>query len=286
MKAIVITGASSGIGFEIARLLSRNHLVMGIGRNKTNCEKAEELILSENPDARIVYFVADLIQQHEVNRVADEIIAYLESNKNIQLHGLINNAGCVRSWYTTSDEGYEQQFALNHLAGFLLTYRLLPFIIKAKGRVIMTGSQSHKGIKMHWSDVMLRKRYNPLTAYKQSKLCNILFAKCLDDRLEDTGVKSYVVDPGLVKTDIGNKQTGGLVNLIWSIRKKHGVSPEVPASTYEFLLEKHPAPPGLYYCLFKEKAYSRQVTSENADKLFSLSQKLCGISYDRRAKRL
>ena len=46
---------------------------------------------------------------------------------------------------------------------------------------------------------MLRKRYNPLTAYKQSKLCNILFAKGLDDRLEDTGVKSYVVDPGLVK---------------------------------------------------------------------------------------
>lgn len=277
MKAVVITGASSGIGFEIARLLSKNYLVIGIGRSKTNCKNAKDAILNENPDAKIVYFIADLIQQNEVNRVADEIIAYLESSNNSKLYALVNNAGCVRSWYTTSEEGYEQQFSLNHLAGFLLTYRLLPLIIKAEGRIIMTGSQSHKGIKMHWDDVMLRKKYNPLTAYKQSKLCNILFARGLNDRLGNTGVKAYVVNPGLVKTDIGNKQTGGIVNLIWSIRKKHGVSPKVPAKTYEFLIEKHPAPPGLYYCLCKEKAYSRQVTSENADRLFVLSRKLCGI---------
>lgn len=285
MKTIVITGASSGIGFEIARLLSKNYSVIGIGHSKSNCNNAKELILSENPNAKIVYFIADLIHQNEVSRVADEIAAYLKSSNN-ELYGLINNAGCVRSWYTTSDEGYEQQFSLNHLAGFLLTYRLLPFIIKAKGRIIMTGSQSHKGIRMHWNDVMLRKRYNPLTAYKQSKLCNILFAKGLNDRLTNTGIMAYVVDPGLVKTDIGNKQTGGIVNLVWLMRKKHGVSPEVPAKTYEFLLDKHPASPGLYYCSCKEKGYSRQVTSENADKLFVLSQKLCGISYDRWEEKL
>lgn len=286
MKTIVITGASSGIGFEIARLLSKNYFIIGIGHSKTNCEHAKELILSENPNAKIVYFIADLIQQNEVNRVADEVAAFLESSNNSELYGLINNAGCVRSWYTTSDEGYEQQFSLNHLAGFLLTYRLLPFIIKVKGRIIMTGSQSHKGIKMHWNDVMLRKRYNPLTAYKQSKLCNILFAKGLNERLTDTGITAYVVDPGLVKTDIGNKQTGGLVNLIWSIRKKHGVSPDVPAKTYAFLLDKHPSPPGLYYCSCKEKEYSGQVTDNNADKLFALSHNLCGISYDRWEEKL
>lgn len=281
MKAVVITGASSGIGFEIARLLSKNYFVIGIGRNKNNCARSKELILSENSDAKIVYFIADLIQQNEVNRVADEIRAYLENNKNLELYGLINNAGCVRSWYTTSEEGYEQQFALNHLAGFLLTYRLLPFIIKAKGRIIMTGSQSHKGIKMRWNDVMLRQRYNPLTAYKQSKLCNILFAKGLNDRFACAGIRAYVVDPGLVRTDIGNKQTGYLVNLIWSIRKKHGISPEIPAKTYEFLVGTQPEPKGLYYRLCEEKAYSRQVTSENADRLFLLSEELCGISYNR-----
>lgn len=281
MKTVVITGASSGIGFETTRILSRNHTVIGVGHNSVNCERAKELIKSENPEANVTYFVADLIQQSEVNRVADEVASYLESLGNGELYGLINNAGCVRSWYTTSEEGYEQQFSLNHLAGFLLTYRLFPFIARAKGRIIMTGSQSHKGIKIHWDDVMLRKGYNPLTAYKQSKLCNILFAKGLNDRFSKTGIRAYVVDPGLVKTDIGNKNTGGLVSFIWSIRKKHGISPAIPAKTYEFLLNEKTAPAGLYYSQCREKKYSRQVTGENADRLFKLSQELCGISYDR-----
>ena len=217
MKTVVITGASSGIGFETARLLSKNYSIIGIGHNKSNCERAKGLIKSKNPGADIIYLVADLIQQNEVNRIADEVASYLESSSYGELYGLINNAGCVRSWYTTSEEGYEQQFSLNHLAGFLLTYKLLPFIIKAKGRIIMTGSQSHKGIKMHWDDVMIRKRYNPLTAYKQSKLCNILFAKGLNDRFINT-------------TDIGNKYTGGLVRFIWSIRKKRGLNDYVVSS--------------------------------------------------------
>jgi NAD(P)-dependent dehydrogenase (short-subunit alcohol dehydrogenase family) len=117
------------------------------------------------------------MQQREVVRVADEINQYLNEKCNGELYALINNAGCVRSWYMTTDEGYEQQFALNHLAGFLLTYKLLPALKKAQGRVIMTGSESHKGIKVNWDNIMLLRRYNPLTAYKQSKLCNILFAK-------------------------------------------------------------------------------------------------------------
>lgn len=281
MKTVVITGASSGIGFETARLLSKNYSIIGIGHIKSNCERAKELIKSENPNANVIYFVADLIQQNEVNRVADEVASYIESSNDCELYGLINNAGCVRSRYTTSEEGYEQQFSLNHLAGFLLTYRLLPFIIKANGRIIMTGSQSHKGIKMHWDDVMLRKRYNPLAAYKQSKLCNVLYAKGLNDRFINTGIRAYVVDPGLVKTDIGNKYTGGFVSFIWSIRKKGGVSPEVPAKTYEFLLNKQPAPTSLYYNKCKEKEYSKQVTGKNADRLFMLSEELCGISYSR-----
>ena len=186
-----------------------------------------------------------------------------------------------RSWYTTTEEGYEQQFALNYLAGFLLTYKLLPFLQKANGRVMMTGSESHKGIKVHWDDVMLRRGYNPLTAYKQSKLCNILFAKGLNDRYASKEIRAHVVDPGLVNTDIGNKQTGGLVNIIWAMRKKHGVSPEIPAKTFAFLCKQEPAPDGLYYYLCQESKYSKQVTSENADKLFELSERLCGIKYDK-----
>ena len=281
MKTIVITGATSGIGLETVRILTRQGFnILGIGHSNENCDKAEKDILSVNRNAKVTYFWGDLMQQREVLRVADEISAYLNKNCHGELYALINNAGCVRSWYMTTEEGYEQQFALNYLAGFMLTHELFPLLQNAKGRVIMTGSESHKGIKVHWDDVMLRRGYNPLTAYKQSKLCDILFAKGLNDRYAASGIHAYVVDPGLVNTDIGNKKTGILVNFVWALRKRHGVSPTVPAKTFAFLCEQKDAPQGLYYCRCKENAYSKQVTSENANRLFALSEQLCGIHYE------
>jgi len=278
MKTVVITGATSGIGLEVARLLAgQGFNVLGIGRDETRCRQAEASILSENPGARVACFAADLMQQREVVRIASVIRNLLDAQWNGELHALINNAGCVRSRYMTTEDGYEQQFALNHLAGFMLTHMLLPALLKARGRVILTGSNSHKGIRVHWKDPMFRRWYNPLIAYKQSKLCNILFAKGLNDRYGNTGIRAYVVDPGLVKTDIGNKETGFLVNLVWSLRKRHGVPPAVPAETYLYLCRQEPAPEGLYYYLCKEKAYSRQVTSENANRLFEISRRLCGL---------
>jgi len=221
------------------------------------------------------------MQEREVLRVADEIITRLNTDGHGELYALINNAGCIRSWYATTEEGYEQQFALNHLAGFLLTYKLLPLLQKANGRVMITSSGSHKGITVNWEDVMLRRGYNPLTAYKQSKLCNLLFAKALNDRYATKPIHAYAIDPGLVNTNIGNKKTGVLVNLIWSLRKRHGVAPTIPAQTYAFLCEQEHAPQGLYYYLGREAPYSKQVTSENASRLFMLSERLCGIQYSK-----
>jgi NAD(P)-dependent dehydrogenase (short-subunit alcohol dehydrogenase family) len=280
MKTIIITGATSGIGLAAARILTRSgYRVIGIGHDETRCRNAQASITAENPEGQFVWFCADLMQQREVLRLADSLADFLTTECGGELYALINNAGCVRSWYTTTEEGYEQQFALNYLAGFLLTYKLLSFLIKAHGRIIMTGSESHKGIRIRWNDVMLRNGYNPLTAYKQSKLCCILFAKGLNDRFASRGIRAYTVDPGLVNTDIGNKSTGGIVNFIWELRKKHGVSPEIPAKTYAFICTQPTAPEGLYYYLCRENTISRQVTSENADKLFDLSEQLCGIRY-------
>lgn len=278
MKTIVITGATSGIGLETARLLARQgFFVIGVSRCEEKCLAARESILADNSAANVTFFQADLMQQSEVNRVAEEISCCLEEKSRGELFALINNAGCVRSWYMTTDEGYEQQFALNHLAAFLLTYRLLPALKKGRGRVIMTGSKSHRGIKVQWDNVMLRKRYNPLKAYKQSKLCNLLFAQGLNDRYAAQGIRAYVVDPGLVNTDIGNKDNDGLVSFIWTLRKGRGVSPEIPAQTFAYLCQPESLPPGLYYYQCKEKKYSKEVTRENACRLFALSERYCGI---------
>ncbi len=280
MRYAVITGASSGIGLAAsAELAKKGYYIIGIGHDEQRCTAAVESVQSASADMSVRFLCGDLMQQREVTRIAGEITELLERENEGKLDILINNAGCVRSWYTTTEEGYEQQFALNHLAGFLLTYHLLSQLKRAGGKVIMTGSNSHKHFRMRWNDVMLTRGYNPLTAYKQSKLSNILFAKALNDRYAREGISACVVDPGLVRTEIGNKNTGGLVSWVWGLRKKHGVAVEVPAKTYGYLCDQNMEANELYYYLCRPRRYSRQVTRENADRLFALSERLCGVAY-------
>ena len=138
-KTIIITGATSGIGLETTRLLAgKGYCILAVGHSTANCEKADRDIRFGIPDADISWFAGDLMQQREVVRVAGEIKKRLNENGTESLYALINNAGCARSRYMTTEDGYEQQFALNHLAGFRLTHELLPYLLKEGGRVIMT----------------------------------------------------------------------------------------------------------------------------------------------------
>ena len=253
--------------------------VIGVGRSVQRGQEAKESILASHPQADATFLTADLMQQREVLRIAEEIQADLCEHGDHGLHALINNAGCVRSWYMTTDEGYEQQFALNTLAGFLLTHALFSQLKQASGRVIFTGSGSHKHVRVRWDDLMFSRRYRPLMAYKQSKLLSMLLAVGINERREATGVRAYVVDPGLVNTEIGSKETGGLVNFVWKLRKSSGVSPKVPAKTFAFLCDPAQEPQGLYYELTRERRYSAQVTRENAARLMAVAGQLCGVEF-------
>lgn len=124
MKTVVITGATSGIGLETAKKLAQKGFrVLGVGRSGERCASAENAVRAAAPGAETKYFTADLLRQREVNRLAEELTDHIAQSCGEELFALINNAGCARGCYMTTEDGYEQQFALNVLAGFLLTHR-------------------------------------------------------------------------------------------------------------------------------------------------------------------
>jgi len=271
MKTVVVTGATSGIGYAVCDLLLANgYAVIGIGRTAENSAAAREKLQVLHPTAHLLFLHGNLMEQYEVLRIASEIYDYVRDSHDGNLYALINNAGGVRSWYATTGDGLEQQFALNYMSGFLLTHELLPLLRHKESRVIFTSSQSHKFMRVNWSDLMFSRRYRPLLAYKQSKLLNLLLAY----KLNALGVRAYGVDPGLVQTDIGCKGTGGVVKWVWDKRKRHGTAPEIPAKTYLTLCNK--TPEGLYFRDSNPQKTSREVSLTNAQRLYDLSLALCG----------
>lgn len=283
----VITGATSGIGFATASLLAgRGVTVIGTGRDPVRCDRATEEIRKNYPDAKVFYLTADLSSLKQVWKLAEDIQALLKSLGKSHLDALVNNAGTFSDWYVSTPEGFELQFAVNHLAPFLLTRALLPNLMAApSARVITVSSGSHYGARIHWKDVLLRRHYNCLRAYKQSKLANVLFTAEFNRRFgSKLPVRAFAVDPGLVNTEIGLKGTSGLVRLIWNIRRKKGTDASVPASCITFLCcepQIHASPDEVYWKNCKPKTPSRYSQKPDvAARLWDISEKMCGIKYD------
>lgn len=285
-KVIVITGATSGIGLATAKeLAGSGAYVIGTGRSAERCIKAEEEIRKTFPEAKIHFLRADLSSLSEVARLAAAIEEKLSSDGFDRLDVLINNAGTVSSWYVSTADGFELQFAVNHLAPFRLTCELMPLLQRSReGTVIGVSSGSHYRTKIHWDDVMLRKHYNCLLAYKQTKLANVLFATELNRRLRKavSGIRAYAVDPGLVNTDIGLKGTDGIVKKVWKIRSRGGTPVEQPAHSIAWLATD-PAPrktEEVYWKDCEPLKPSRYSQLEDAgSRLWELSERMCGIHY-------
>ena len=281
-KTIVITGATSGIGFAALQALAPSGaLLIGTGRSEERAAAARQSLLEEYPLARVEFALADLVSQRGVRSLAKSIESILFAQRVKQIDVLVNNAAQIEPWYTATEDGYEVQFAVNHLAPFLLTHLLLPQLLTAEeGRIITVSSKSHRHMRIYWQDVMLRKIYNPLLAYKQSKLANVLFTVELNRRLSGTNVRAFAVDPGLVNTEIGLKNHSSLVRWVWEKRRQHGRTPAQGAATVVQLASCQTAEllPGDYWRDGKPIPPDRYaLLSVEGQRLWELSERLCGL---------
>lgn len=232
-RTYVVTGATSGIGLAAAALLARDGAaVIGLGRSPERCREAEAYLGRSRVQGRVRFLAADLSVQAEVRRAAAEIRAAVTA-----LDGLVNNAGVFTFLRSLTPDGFETQWAVNHLAPFLLTHELLPLLRRApRARVVTVSSGSHYHTRLRWDDLQLRRGYNGLLAYKRTKLCNVLFTTELRRRLgTDSTVQAFAADPGLVDTAIGFKHTPVLARWFWDRRRRGGITPEESARGVVYL---------------------------------------------------
>ncbi|CAN6440080.1 unnamed protein product [Victoria cruziana] len=205
----IVTGATSGIGMETARVLAlRGATVIVPTRSKENGEKAKEKIMKELPRAKIEVMELDLSSLTSVRSFA---AAFLTSNKPLNL--LINNAGIFGCPFQLSEDGIELQFATNHIGHFLLTNLLLDKMKATaresgtEGRIVIVASEAHS--RTYESGIPFEmindpSGYGRFKAYGESKLANILHAKELSRRLQAKGAKvtANSLHPGAIPTNI------------------------------------------------------------------------------------
>jgi NAD(P)-dependent dehydrogenase (short-subunit alcohol dehydrogenase family) len=206
-KTALITGANSGIGYQAALELARHgaHVFLGC-RSAEKGQAALARLLSEAPGASAELVLLDVSSIADVRRFATQFLT-----RTTPLDLLINNAGVMAlNPRQVTPEGFERQFATNHLGHFALTGLLLPAIMAAPApRVITVASLAHKTGKIHFDDLQMQNNYSPWGAYNQSKLANILFAKELARRAAGSNLISLPVHPGVSQTSIVDNGPAG-----------------------------------------------------------------------------
>jgi retinol dehydrogenase-12 len=278
-KTCLVTGATSGIGYETALCLARSGArVIGVGRDEVRCEEAAARIAAAAagvPGAEVRYEVADLSAQTEVCALAARV-----AEREPRLDVLVNNAGLFTFRRAVSVDGIEMQLAVNHLAPFLLTNELLPILAAApRARVVFLSSGSHFQGRVRWRDPGRRRFYSGLAAYEQSKLTVLMIARELAHRLgPESRIDTYAADPGLVRTDIGKKDRSRIVGWVWGLRTRGGISAAESAAAVAWLASE-PSIAGVAGRYWKERTQlapsSRAADPEACRRLWDLSERLC-----------
>ncbi len=279
-KNCIVTGGNAGIGFETALALAKlNAHVVIVSRNKSKAETAVKTIKVKSQNNNVDFILADLSSQKSIINASAYLLKEFE-----KVDVLVNNAGTWFSKMELTEDGIERQFAVNHLAYFLLTHELLGALTKSEDAgIICVGSDSHFHGRIHFDDLTLGNKYHGLKAYAQSKLANTLFVYELDRQLKARGIDNITINcvqPGLVITDIGLKHTISLHGIAWRIRRMGGVSAAKGAETSIYLASSEEArgQSGKYWDKCKPKLSAKNsYNQEDAKRIWDISMELCGI---------
>ena len=206
-KVVVVTGANSGLGLEIStRLADHGATVVMACRNSSKAESAANSIRRQVPHAHLEVRQLDLADLASITAFADGVGA-----DHDRLDILVNNAGLSSSNRTTTTDGFETVFGVNHLGPFALTAHLRPLIEQTpSSRVAAMSSAVHRFGRINFDDLMAERGYKALRAYAQSKLANLLFTAELHRQFTATGSNSIAVTahPGGAPTNLGSDNHG------------------------------------------------------------------------------
>ena len=221
-RIAIVTGASSGIGKEIARGLvdAGAHVVLAVRDTERGAAVAHEL------GGRTTVMRLDVASLDSIRDFADDFLRRFDA-----LHILVNNAGAWFSDRRVSDDGHELTFATNVLGPYLLTQLLEPILIASGDarivNVVSAFASDYDASDLQWS----RRKFDGVKVYAQSKLALRMLTWGLAARLEGTGVTANAAAPGFVKTNFNQNAKGFMAAMIGLSAKLFAVSPAKGAET-------------------------------------------------------
>jgi NAD(P)-dependent dehydrogenase (short-subunit alcohol dehydrogenase family) len=291
-RTAVITGATSGLGLETAKVLAEHGATVVLtGRDAGRADAAAATILSAHPGAKVEAAVLDLAELSSVRAAAADIGSRFD-----RIDLLINNAGVMFPPRGVTKDGFELQFGTNHLGHFALTGLLLSHLTSVPGsRIVTVSSYGHRAGRIDLADLQSASRFNKMAAYGRSKLANLMFTYELQRRLEAAGLPtiSLAAHPGTARTELTRHMSPvahvamssrlRLVNS-WLIQDQAmGALPILRAATDpDALGGTYYGPSGFMQFTGSPVRVRSSTRSHNADvqhKLWAESEKLTGVSY-------
>jgi NAD(P)-dependent dehydrogenase (short-subunit alcohol dehydrogenase family) len=284
-RVALVTGANTGIGWDTARVLAERGATVTLGcRNVDKANEAANRIRETATGATVDVLELDLSDLASVREAAS---TFASTHPRLDL--LVNNAGVMMTPYTLTTDGYELQFATNHLGHFALTGLLLESVMAApESRVVNVSSIAHKNGEIDFDDLQSEHGYKRGAAYGQSKLANLLFTYELQRRLSAAGRTTIAVaaHPGVSSTELSRHMGGPVLQALGRVVSQssaRGALPTLRAAT-------DPAVQGSEYYgpsgFMEMRGHPQRVESTQrshdlaaAQRLWTVSERLTGLTY-------